>query len=48
MDQRNNDIINDFRKYKEDPARWVKNYQHQCRFHPEDQKENTDGKQKRK
>lgn len=42
----NVDIISDFRMYARDPARWVDRYQEQCRFHPEDQKEKTDGKQK--
>ena len=29
----NTDIVNDFRTYQEDPARWVDRYLDQCRFH---------------
>jgi len=47
----NKDIINDFRQYAKDPARWFKRYQRQCRAYPRTWnkivKEIVDGKQKR-
>jgi len=44
----NKDIVNDFRQYAKDPARWVDRYQNQCRFHEETTQERYNGKQKRK
>jgi hypothetical protein len=40
-------IVEDFKDYALDPARWVHRYQKQCRFYAGDWKENYNAKGKK-